>query len=973
MSTGRSSSCFVEPSLQPVRIERVHGFVGSAAALCAANRALLRVPPVRRVFCSGRFEGRRCALRLGIDPVEQGLLPERTPFYGEEGASAAPKCVWNVRHKTGDAQVATGDENTRSEQQDVPERPPSATGKPVGVRLFLHRSRRQGPATTPARHGTYECFGAARESGALSQRRNEHRRAPERVSKDVSSSDFIQVSSQVSRALQNLEKQRRCSEVAEGPGWPSSTQDLQRFIEDVELRCAYLGPIGSSLVRFALERSLQRSATMQHSPARQPPDADAGSTADPANAPPSPPDMNLRTSARGERERLSPDAASAPSTSDRAARRIAAVSTTPWGVAIHEERKHRSFARCRAVLNTVIDLQMDLEAVLAAALLDTPLATREIASEFGRSVADILIQERAIRGIIYATSMDSNPAGLRQLLIGVAKDWRALALFFAGTLHELRVYSEAFGLMDDMDAATWSPDTCTAEGNAPQRSCEAASSMDESVATSVVRGTSTASGAYASGAPAVSHTPADRSLNSMQETAEQAPTCVSPGLLTPREASCETRSHTDGADDQRASLAPARQRLDAMTHATAQRLALLTLEVVAPLANQLGIYYLQCEMEELAFLLLFPKQSEALRRQVALRFDAGADILEYARQAIENALSLEPQLHSYIWSWRIRGRVKSLYSTYRKMIRLGSGIDSILDLMALRVVVRPVHQSSELEACDAVMAIIERLWPSVRERRRDFIRWPKENGYQSLHTTVVIDGFPVEVQVRSERMHRLAEYGRAAHWLYKQNLNLFTDRGFANTTVSPSAMSEREKAVAWNAIAHAAALANTPCAPSVGEFEFESNVAADSDAAVASLADASGAVSTPTAATTAAGPSDTPARVAALPATQPPSGETLASETLTHSESRRADVILDDTVTASLGTTSEYFRVLYHQIVELEQHVVVFDKSSGKLLRLPRGTTLGDVAGVPMLNGDIASPGTVLRTGDQIGGAAFSS
>jgi ppGpp synthetase/RelA/SpoT-type nucleotidyltranferase len=883
-----------------------------------------------------------------MDPVESEFFQLRRPATVDGASGASSEREPRSRMPS---QLDVSDESkSSSESQGTQERPAVFEGKPSGVRLFLHRNRRAAATslagTAAGRDGSRLQPSVVRDLGRPHQRPVEHRRMVERFASEKHGAAFIQVSSQVARALEAKDSRKRKGSPTSSALAPLSAEDMTHFLDEITLRCAYLGPIGASLVRIALERALKH-------PKIAAPQSEDWSVEDTNESRLSELTQHLdhRKGLADPLECITP--AASKLAFDSAGRKHF---PTVDGVAARSDAGHvlrRNVSRLwrlRAILNTVIDLQMDLEAVLAAALQDSCIPAAEIAHEFGRPVADILAQERAIRQIIHATSMDSNPAGLRQLMIGIARDWRAIALFFAEVLFELRSYGEELGLMDVPSEATLESTTAV-----PESSC---ASTAEPSDREWVGETD----------PLRDYTQRMHALKTVTST--NVPQCIEQSMRTTAAEGLRSPAAHPQGDAHPVTPAPANDEATSVTRAAAHRMAILTLEVLAPLANQLGIYYIQCEMEELAFLLLFPVQGEALRRQVAMRFEACADVLDQARQAIADALSTEPQVHNHVSSWHIRGRVKSLYSTYRKMLRLGSGLDDVLDLMALRVVVRPVDPSTEQEACDMTMAAIERLWPCIDGRRRDFIRSPKDNGYQSLHTTVLVDGFPVEVQVRSERMHRLAEYGRAAHWLYKQNTGVRRDSSPTKTSAGDSNSELSTSDVAnWDVASLAAAITRVPCAPSIGEFEFESQAAdhCNGKSSPDVLIQKQVPEAPMTAAITNGAPSGPQAETEQRAAASPTAAASSEPDTIVKNE-----VVLDDTVTASLGTHTEYFRVLYHQIVELEQHVTVFDVDSGQLLRLPRGTKLGQVARARVVNGRSASADTILRTGDQIGGAHSS-
>ena len=189
---------------------------------------------------------------------------------------------------------------------------------------------------------------------------------------------------------------------------------------------------------------------------------------------------------------------------------------------------------------------------------------------------------------------------------------------------------------------------------------------------------------------------------------------------------------------------------------SAQRKAKETLEIYAPLAHRMGIQAIKNELEDLSFAVLHPKIYSEISNLVALRRPE-------RQQYVERVLAL---VRADLTAMRIKadvsGRPKELYSIYQKMVQRGREFDEIYDLTAIRVIVDSVRD------CYAVLGSIHARWTPMPGRFKDYIATPKFNLYQSLHTTVVgPDGKPVEIQIRTEDMHRRAEYGVAAHWRYK--------------------------------------------------------------------------------------------------------------------------------------------------------------------------------------------------------------
>ncbi|OQB25345.1 MAG: GTP pyrophosphokinase [Firmicutes bacterium ADurb.Bin182] len=182
-----------------------------------------------------------------------------------------------------------------------------------------------------------------------------------------------------------------------------------------------------------------------------------------------------------------------------------------------------------------------------------------------------------------------------------------------------------------------------------------------------------------------------------------------------------------------------------------------TLDVYAPLAHRFGMGAIKAELEDLAFFHLMPEEYERLSKAIALQ-------QQERMRLLENAIStIKGQLITAGIKAEINGRPKHLYSTYRKIVKQNSSIDEIYDLIAVRVIVETVND------CYAALGVIHSLWKPVPGRFKDYIAMPKPNMYRSLHTTLFSDiGIPFEVQIRTYEMHKTAEYGIAAHWMYKE-------------------------------------------------------------------------------------------------------------------------------------------------------------------------------------------------------------
>src|SRR5580700_7564487 len=199
------------------------------------------------------------------------------------------------------------------------------------------------------------------------------------------------------------------------------------------------------------------------------------------------------------------------------------------------------------------------------------------------------------------------------------------------------------------------------------------------------------------------------------------------------------------------------QTLAVMPEWKQRRTAQETLDVYAPLAHRLGIEQVKWQLEDLAFATLHPKRYAEIEQMVAARAPQRGEDLAKVLVAVRDRLDaagIEAD---------VTGRPKHLWSIYEKMVVRGKEFDDIHDLVGIRVVV-PAEKD-----CWAALGAIHAIWAPVQGRFKDYINTPKFNLYQSLHTTVIgLDGKPIEVQVRTDEMHRRAEYGIAAHWGYKE-------------------------------------------------------------------------------------------------------------------------------------------------------------------------------------------------------------
>ncbi len=184
--------------------------------------------------------------------------------------------------------------------------------------------------------------------------------------------------------------------------------------------------------------------------------------------------------------------------------------------------------------------------------------------------------------------------------------------------------------------------------------------------------------------------------------------------------------------------------------------ALETMQVFAPLAHRLGIQKIKHELENLSLSFLDPIGYNEIKNDIDRRYGLNINFLQKARDDISDKLT---ELN---FNFTMEGRVKTVYSIYKKMYEHGKSFDEIYDFYALRIITE-----TELE-CYTVLGIIHDMFKSIPGRFKDYISTPKPNMYRSLHTTVIgRDGIAFEVQIRTKEMHHIAEYGIAAHWKYK--------------------------------------------------------------------------------------------------------------------------------------------------------------------------------------------------------------
>jgi GTP pyrophosphokinase len=184
-----------------------------------------------------------------------------------------------------------------------------------------------------------------------------------------------------------------------------------------------------------------------------------------------------------------------------------------------------------------------------------------------------------------------------------------------------------------------------------------------------------------------------------------------------------------------------------------------TREIYAPLAHRFGMAGIRSELEDLSFKFLESDDYRALVEQIQAKREERQEMIERLRVPLEEALR-----SAGIEDYEIAGRPKHLWSIYKKMLQRHRPFEEIYDLMAFRVLVETVPD------CYHALGVIHHKWTPLQERIKDYIASPKSNGYQSLHTTIFGPGGQLyEIQIRTREMHWTADFGIAAHWVYKES------------------------------------------------------------------------------------------------------------------------------------------------------------------------------------------------------------
>ena len=200
-----------------------------------------------------------------------------------------------------------------------------------------------------------------------------------------------------------------------------------------------------------------------------------------------------------------------------------------------------------------------------------------------------------------------------------------------------------------------------------------------------------------------------------------------------------------------------------------------TLYIYAPLANRLGLNKIKTELENLSFKFEHPEEFNTIQKKLAITQDARDELFELFTAPIRKTLDKMGV------NYKIQARVKSPYSIWNKMQTKNLLFKEIYDILAVRIIFKPKVRAKEINECFNIYVAISKIYKSHPDRMRDWLSHPKTNGYQALHVTLMSkQGRWIEVQIRSDRMNEIAEYGFAAHWKYKEGEEYTEDEGELN-------------------------------------------------------------------------------------------------------------------------------------------------------------------------------------------------
>jgi (p)ppGpp synthase/HD superfamily hydrolase len=202
-----------------------------------------------------------------------------------------------------------------------------------------------------------------------------------------------------------------------------------------------------------------------------------------------------------------------------------------------------------------------------------------------------------------------------------------------------------------------------------------------------------------------------------------------------------------------------------------------TLDIFAPLAHRMGIWQFKSELEDTAFMYLYPQEYKRLNRRLRQHQKKFQDTLDKSQRLLKARLTTDPTLKEQAFDVQVSGRMKEIYSLWHKMeTKDERDLDRIVDVVALRVIITPKTPPNDNEndtdrgvwLCYHILGLVQHLehFQPFPTRVKDYISFPKPNGYQSLHTALILNGQKIEVQIRTSMMHQVAEYGMASHWAY---------------------------------------------------------------------------------------------------------------------------------------------------------------------------------------------------------------
>ena len=454
-----------------------------------------------------------------------------------------------------------------------------------------------------------------------------------------------------------------------------------------------------------------------------------------------------------------------------------------------EGRSDARLSHAVAVARCLADLQMEVEAVVAALLggvcEDTGLSLKQVDEVLGPTVASAVrdltnvwrlsdVMQVCFGGMRLLTPLfphaphtrapktltppapfalvqnapaeDSEQLEHRcQIVLAGCDDWRGVVLSLASRLVAARtLQAEAerrteFGLLGSMPATAMPRDVPPppAEDEAPPP-------------------------------PPFASAAAVREPTTAPPPATTAPAVATEGVVDGVEAEAETMA----------------KQSEKITVASSNRFATQTLQIFVPLAHRLGMWYFKTELEQRCFAIASPREFAALSAQLEEVQKAHASTLYSTAQRLREALLADPVLAQHADWVRVQARAKAAYSAHVKMQRQGKSLDDLDDLLGLRVIFRPrvdrklpmgLHRQRQCMLCYRVLEITHALYPMAGRKAgssaqciKDYVTQPKPNGYQSLHSTIrLTDEITSELQIRTSEMHRYAEHGKAAHWLFK--------------------------------------------------------------------------------------------------------------------------------------------------------------------------------------------------------------